>query len=166
MIERQLHHEAIEMSHLVFGLIEGPSAVSRRREFIAAGDAAGLSVSVGEMISRPLLTEMTGPIPKGGQLFLLTATAGEDNSDSLVSPYDVSPERAIRGVSAVDQWTKSVLDLEGIDRIRLWTTEGYDDKFQQYTVRPGQLLSILEREMVTNGYLPSTLITIQRNATR
>ena len=112
------------MSHFVFGVVEGVRLPGRQK----ISDA--VEVLWGQAFQQAVVVEMLEQCgkPTSEETSFSLGLAGEDNADSLVSPYQVDRDRTIENLIHALAW----LDGERLGRgAELWITEGYDDTFQE-----------------------------------
>lgn len=112
------------MSHFVFGVVDGVRLPARQK----ISDA--VEVLWGPAFQQALVIEMLEQHgkPTSEETPFSLGLAGEDNADSLVSPYQVDRDRIIENLIHALAW----LDRERLGKgAELWITEGYDDRFKE-----------------------------------
>jgi hypothetical protein len=154
------------MSYFVFGCVIAESPLWGHLHIVTAaeGEAArqGLHVFWDEKIPqgviREMLDEQVGQEPACA--FLITSRAGEDTSDSLISPFERSSDQISEALAALERWADGLLwAVPGI-AISFFFTEGYETAFcARKGAVPGWALQIAQL-VADEGDIPSLRIDL------
>jgi hypothetical protein len=136
------------MSHFLFGVVNGRHGASR--EAIGGGMEVAWGPGLQQEIVNRMLAEKGKPTPSETTFSL--NHPGEDQSESLISPYDVEREVIVENLLHVLTWLER---QRGPGTAELWMTEGYDDAFAEKQGTFQELQEVVRGLFVDREQLPS-----------
>ena len=154
------------MSYFVFGCVTGDISMSVRGAIVVASKREatmhGIHVFANDDITQAVVREMLAEqIGLGSPYeFLFTSRADEDTSDSLISPFECTPEQISSAMESLDLWADGLLRAVPGIAISLFFTEGYETTFAiKKAVRSGWAAQIAQ-SVIDEGDIPSLRIDL------
>ena len=95
--------------------------------------------------------------------FLITASPMCDTTHSLISPPYLGEEGlkiVYKNLALISKWVNEMFKYDGVARMSLYLTEGYDDSFKKSKIKAKDLYAALHNEVDEYGDIPSLALEI------
>lgn len=154
------------MSYFVFGCVTGEVDLCGQIDIVStAEDEAvkqGLHVFVNgdipQAIVREMLAEQIGQ--KATCAFLITSQANEDTSDSLISPFQCSPDQISEALASLELWADGILRAAPGMAVTFFFTEGYETTFSAKSAPISGWAMQIAQFVADEGDIPSLRIDL------
>lgn len=158
------------MSYFLYGsLFVGDSAEVGDAlvwQVVKSANAFGLFVLLGpNMRQAPVLDVLRsqGALGEGCVPLLLTASPMCDTSEELLGDYQAvgeGPRGTRKALKRVGEWLRDALQLPSVRGIRLFTSDGFDDRFTELQVLPDEFADAVMAMIEEQEDVPSLCIRV------